>query len=280
MQTIRINNKKVFSSIARAAKFLGVQRSNLSNMMRGKRAITYKDLLVEKMDTPTVIAPKEAKGRARIPVIVDGKPYGSCLEAEKALGLSHCAISHAVSRGRTSTCGHKIELVYPSMAKTVKKPRANAVKVECITTGVVYDNMMEASRAANADEWTMSKKMEVSGGFIDACGNEYRRLTPMRTKNVYGDTGKTVKKGRGPNKRKTPKGFITIDESLVMAQKPGEPLMPVNKAVKTEIPQIVKDAINDKIIQLLKEKGVYDDVIALLEYGGFTSVKFNTNKNN
>lgn len=271
MQTIRVNNK-VFSSIARAAKFLGVQRSNLSNMMRGKRAITYKDLLVEKMDMPTVIAPKKVKGRARIPVIVDGKPYNSCLEAEEALGLSRCAISHAVSRGKTFVRGHKIELVYPSMAKTVKKTRANAVKVECITTGVVYDNMMEASRAANADEWTMSKKMEVSGGFIDACGNEYRRLTPMRTKNIYVDTGKTIKKARVFSNR-TVKPSLT-DQDVEIKKANHETAFPLDiPTKKTEVPQIVKDAINDKIIKLLKDKNIYDEIIELLNYGGFSSIK-------
>lgn len=284
-KSIRVNNK-VFDSISRAAKFIQVQRSNLSAMLRNKKAITYKDLYIEKLDAPTKkTTPTHTK--KSIPVIVDGKPYNSCTEAERILGLPSCSLSQTLRRGCKFYKNYKVEAVYPSELKTkrsIKRERKNAVKVECITTGVVYNNIMDASIAANADEWTMSKKMGVAGSFIDANGNEYRRLTPMRTKNVYKNTGKTVQNAGGSNKRKAPKGFVTVDESLIMAQKTGEPLFqvvdfpkPLEKAPvkeqKTEVPQIVKDAINDKIIKLLKDSNIYDEIIELLNYGGFSSIK-------
>lgn len=266
MQRIRVNNK-FFRSIAEAARFLHISKPYLHAKMQNKRAITYKDLLIEKVETQKTV--KKIKPRKRgIPVLMDGVMYSNCAEAERAIGVGSSTISDALRRGATSVRGHKIEAVYPSdiNKRKAKTPKKNAVKVKCITTGVVYNNIMEASAAANADVWTMSKKMEAAGGFIDANGNEYIRLTPMRTKNVYENTGKSVKHKRVYAPRCVKLGEPTVISIPPVAQKP-------------EVPQVVKDAINDKIIALLKEKGVYDDVIALLEYGGFTSVKFNTNKN-
>lgn len=291
MQRIRVNNK-FFRSIAEAARFLHISKPYLHAKMQNKKAITYKDLLIEKVETQKPV--KKIKPRKRgIPVLVDGKYYNNCAEAERAIGAASSTISDALRRGAPMVLGHTVEALMPSMIKKYpnkKDTRRNGTKVECITTGVVYKSINEAAAAANCDSWTMSKKMETSGGFVDAFGNEYRRLSPMATKNNYEDTGKTVQFKKSYAHRAPNKGFVTIDESLLMAQKTGEPLFPTVdfpkpldkapvKEQKTEVPQIVKDAINDKIIALLKEKGVYDDVIALLEYGGFTSVKFNTNKN-
>ena len=130
------------------------------------------------------------------------------------------------------------------------------------------------SRVAGADSWTMSKKMTTAGGFIDKNGNEYVRFSPMVSKNTYENTGKKLTKTRS---------FSTRKSQTVVKDFPPIPVDELPKEIiekdiqissKKEIPQVVKDAINDKIIALLKEKGVYDDIIALLEYGGFTTVKF------
>ena len=280
MQRIRVNNK-FFRSIAEAARFLHISKASLHENMKNKQAITYKDLLIEKVEEPK--EPKIKPRKRGIPVLVDGVLFDNCAAAERAIGCSSSTISDALRRGAKTVFGHKVEALYPSMLKKKKNTTnryGKSIKVECITTGVVYNSINEAASVANCDSWTMSKKMETSGGFVDARGNEYRRLTPMITKNTYEDTGKAVQFKKSYAHREPNKEFLTIDESLVIAQKPGEPLIPVGKEDKPDIPQVVKDAINDKIIALLKEKGVYDDVIALLEYGGFTSVKFNTNKNN
>lgn len=261
MQNVRVNNR-FFRSIAEAAKFLHMPRVTLSNKMHGKQAITHKDLLIEKIqDTPKPKHRNTGVKRASIPVMVDGVAYNSCAEAERAIGLPPCVISKALRCGQKHCCGHDIEPVFPSQVKKIEKK----CKVYCETTGIMYDSISEAAKVADVDNWTMDKKMEASGAFIDSKGNVYKRMTPMNTKNKYRDTGKRVK-----HKREYAPRSIKIAEPVVA-------IPPV--AQKPEVPQVVKDAINDKIIALLKEKGVYDDVIALLEYGGFTSVKFNTNKN-
>ena len=261
MQNIRVNNK-IFRSIADAAKFLRMPRVTLSEKMKNKQAITHKDLLIEKIqDTPKPKHRNTGVKRASIPVLVDGVAYNSCSEAERAVGLPPCVISKALRCNQRHCCGHDIEPVFPSQIKPIEKK----VKVYCETTGIMYDSIKEAAKVADVDNWTMGKKMEASGAFIDSKGNVYKRMTPMNTKNKYKDTGKSVKHKRAYAPRSVKLGEPTVVVPTV--------------AEKPVVPQIVRDAINDKIIQLLKEKGVYDDVIALLEYGGFTSVKFNTNKN-
>lgn len=261
MQAVKVNNR-IFNSIARAAKFLQMPRVTLSAKMKNKQAIVHKDLLIEKIqDTPKPKHRNTGVKRASIPVMVDGVAYNSCSEAERALGLPMCVISKALRCGQKHYCGHDIEPVFPSQVKKIEKK----CKVFCETTGVMYDSIREAAKVADVDNWTMGKKMEASGAFIDGKGRVYVRMTPMNTKNKYKDTGKSVKHKRAYAPR-----------SIKIAE-PVPSIPPV--APKPEVPQIVRDAINDKIITLLKEKGVYDDIIALLKYGGFTSVKFDPKQN-
>ena len=65
MQNIRVNNK-IFNSISKAAKFIGMQRSNLSVMLKDKKATTYKDLMIEKLDKPVVKKNKRGQGKNNI----------------------------------------------------------------------------------------------------------------------------------------------------------------------------------------------------------------------
>ena len=286
MQNIRVNNK-IFNSISKAAKFIGIQRSNLSVMLKDKKATTYKDLMIEKLDTPKTKKTKRGYSRC-VPVLVDNVAYNSIADAERALGLSENTLAKPLREGKKTYKGHTIEYVMPSQRKETSHKK---VQVVCITTGVVYNRLGDAALAAGADAWTMSKKMEASGGYIDANGNEYRRLTPMRTKNTYKDTGKKLKAKREYTPRPSRRGvklnitgaFVPIDTALNLANADArfpivdmpKPLTqaPVDK--KPEVPQIVKDAINDKIVDLLKKSNIYDQIIDLLNYGGFSTIKIN-----
>lgn len=104
----------------------------------------------------------------------------------------------------------------------------------------------------------------------------------MATKNNYEDTGKTVQFKKSYAHRETKESFVPIDTALGLPNTQRRfPIVdfpkPLNKAPvkeqKTEIPQIVKDAINDKIVQLLKDRGIYNEIIELLNYGGFSTIK-------
>jgi DNA-binding protein Fis len=271
MITVKINNK-VFNSISRAAKFLGINRPALSVMLKNKQATTYKDLLIEKLEVPSKTKDKTIHGgrRKATPIIVDGVAYNSCWEADKKFGFNIGTLSKKLNKGVKEYKGHKIEPVYPSMIKDIKP--TNTVRVYCVDTDTTFDTLSEAARFAGADGWTMSKKMETSGYFIDNAGRAYKRLSPMKTKNVYKDTGSTLMYQRAFAKRtvKNKKPEV-VDTPVVETPKP-EVKQPV------VLPNIVKEAINDKIIQLLKEKGIYDEIIELLNYGGFTSIKFDTTK--
>lgn len=273
MQNIRVNNK-IFDSISKAAKFIGIQRSNLSVMLKDKKATTYKDLMIERLDSPE----KKKTGRGnyrKIPVLVDGVAYNSIGDAEKSCGFPVNTLAKPLREGRKIYKGHTIEYVLPSQKD---KYSHKTVKVLCVTTGVTYNKLGDAAKVAGADKWTMSKKMEASGGYIDANGNEYRRLTPMITKNTYKDTGKKVRKytpktSRRGVKLNTKETFVPIDTALETAKSKREVLFPNAIDAKTQVPQVVKDAINDKIIKLLKDNGIYEQIVDLLNFGGFSSIK-------
>lgn len=253
-QAVYVDNK-LFGSVVGAANFLKTPVESLRAALRGKKAAIYKGLVIEKTDEQV----KKKKARngqtTRIPVMVDGVAYNSLIEAERTLGFPKSVLYTAIRTGKYKN--HKVEPVYPSM---ITRKAREGTPVYCKTTDKTFNSIKEAAKFANADNWTMSKKMKTSGGFVDKNGNEYVRLKPMDTKNTYNDTGKTVKIERGVAHR-TPNQ--TIKE----------------ETTKEDIPQVVKDAINEKIIALLKENGLYEDIIALLKYGGFTNVKFNINKN-
>lgn len=263
MQKIRINNK-FFRSLTKASEFLHLDKQFLSTKMKNKKAITYKDLLIEKVDVEKPIR-KPEHTRKGIPVLVDGIAYKNCSEAERALGLCKCSVSDALRRGSKKLLGHTIEAVYPSMINSRHKSK---VRVYNKTENKYFDSIREAASYANVDEWTMSKKMEFAGSFIDFNGNEYIRLEPMKTINVYKNTGKKLEIKKQPYTR-TPnmKGCVSLNEISF------DEINPIEPPKKEKIPQIVKDAINEKIINILKEKGLYEDIVNLLNYGGFSSIK-------
>lgn len=260
-------NGKIFNSMNKAAKFLRISVSTLADKLRNKEATVYKDILVEKAKTEPKPQPQSRLlKRKGIPVLVDGVMYNSCKEAESFLGCGFGSVSDAIrKRGKTIFLGHLIEPVYPSMVGKRQRKTNDAVKVLCKTTGITYNTITEAAKVAEADDWTMSKKMESAGSFIDKKGNEYVRLKPMKTKNNYENTGKILKY----NSARRFIGCETLEKVSFDNIKPIEPV----KEKKDDIPQIVKDAINEKIILMLKEKGLYEDIINLLNYGGFSTIK-------
>ena len=66
------------------------------------------------------------------------------------------------------------------------------IRVINTTKNIWFKSIQDAAAYAQADGWTMSKKMETSGSFIDNNGDEYIRETPMQTKNTYKTTGKKL----------------------------------------------------------------------------------------
>ena len=67
--------------------------------------------------------------------------------------------------------------------------------------------------------------------------------------------------------------FVPVDTALETAKSKREVLFPSPIDAKSQVPQVVKDAINDKIIKLLKDNGIYEQIVDLLNFGGFSSIK-------
>ena len=72
------------------------------------------------------------------------------------------------------------------------KPRKNSVKVFCETTNTIFPMLKTAAKEANADAWTMSKKMITDGAYIDEFGRKWVRLTPSTSTKQYAKTGQKL----------------------------------------------------------------------------------------
>lgn len=125
--------------------------------------------------------------------------------------------------------------------------RKYGCRVWCPTLDKWFNSIRAASRFAGANDWTMSKKMEVSGSFIDANGNKYIREYPMKTKNDYVDTGNTIKSVRtfkGRRKRKTANTEPTFTFQ--------------------ELPAPVQDLINSEISRMLVSNVPWEEIKAFM----------------
>lgn len=193
---------------------------------------------------------------------VNGKRFRSLSQAARYIRISTSRLSELLKNKKEFMFDNFRIQEIPKPKKP--KPKSKYCKVLQINTGKIFNTISEASRYAGVDSWTMSVKMETAGSFIDKNGNEYKRLSPMITKNKYVNTGKTIKLNH------VQRFFPTFDELVPVNHK-----IPVEtvKEKKDNVQQIVKDAINEKIILMLKEKGLYEDVVNLLNYGGFSTIK-------
>lgn len=259
-------NGKIFNSMNKAAKFLRISVSTLADRLRNKEATVYKDIFIEKAKKqPKYVFPKKERTTNRnIPILVDGVAYKTCAEAERSLGFPTNVLAGALKVGQKEYKKHKIEYVCPSDKEKIKRISKNNVGVQNITENIYFNSIRKAAEYAGVDDWSMSKKMETVGSFVDNKGNVYKRLKPMESKNKY-------KMGKKPTiNHPTQRFFPTFDELVPVNHKiPVEPV----KEKKDTVPQIVKDAINEKIILMLKEKGLYEDIVNLLNYGGFSTIK-------
>jgi len=125
-------------------------------------------------------------------------------------------------------------------------------QVVCITNGKKFESIEAAAKYAKAKRWTMNVKMSVAGGFVDSEGREYRRETPMKTKNNYRNTGKELKLIKKAYKMTGKKGSKPVDETTV------------NEVV--ENPNCVLEAaLWGHIARICEEHGCWEEVSALLE---------------
>lgn len=253
---------KYFPTMTKLAQWLGIPKMKLSNLFEGRDSIFYNGVTLKKTDPlpePKVIherKPKTNHDRKPKPVLVNGVAYNSCSEAERALKFPKCVLSGALNAGQKFYKGYAIEYGRPSDApeKDLRKVKTG---VYCTNLNKHFTSIQDASRFAKVDSWTMSKKMEFAGKFIDDVGNIYVREKPMKTINVYKNTGATLK-------RKVTKEYtrtVKVDDK--------EP-----ESLQNEVPQIVKDAITDKIKELFKNSELRDQITDLMKHAGFKKLIF------
>lgn len=130
----------------------------------------------------------------RIGVKVEDKTFNSLKDACEYLKIKYTGgLAHALNKGNTTYKGMTIEQV-PVASKRRNRKGKGGCPVICENLNVTFKTISEAAQYAQADGWTMSKKMQSSGKFIDQNGNVYKRMLPMKSKNTYADTGAALTK--------------------------------------------------------------------------------------
>lgn len=133
---------------------------------------------------------------------------------------------------------------------------SKGIKVYCKTIDKWFKNITTAARFAKANDWTMSKKMETAGSFIDKEGREYIRQKPMNTKNKYENTGKTIKRSNKKNKEQF---FPMIDEILKKPEK---------KIMFGDYPIVIQNLIEEHAKDMLKKGTPFAEVKSFLLKAG------------
>lgn len=100
---------------------------------------------------------------------------------------------------------------------------AKPVRVYCETLDIWFNTIKDAAKYAKVDAWSMSKKMDITGSFVDDEGNVYKRETPMKTRNIYNTTTNytSIKRGkysRKPNKKAETPDFVFADLPKVVQE--------------------------------------------------------------
>lgn len=117
------------------------------------------------------------------------------------------------------------------------------VKVYCKTLSKWFKSIRSAAKFAGVDDWSMSKKMETAGSFIDNNGNEYIREKPMKTKNQYENTGKTLKRKTDKRKRRKPLNQLLAEH----------PVKEKEEIIYGLLPKAVRDLIDERITEMCNQ---------------------------
>lgn len=89
-------------------------------------------------------------------------------------------------------------------------------KVKCVEDNTIYPSIAAAARVCKVSDWTMSVKMQTAGKF-EKDGKTYIRLSPMKTKNAYKNTGAAIQTERNKwlRRNKTIKEEVGVSSSAI-----------------------------------------------------------------
>lgn len=150
--------------------------------------------------------------------------------------------------------------------------------VVCETTGKVFKSIRAASRYAKANDWTMSLKMTAMGQFTDREGRVYKRLQPMKSKNIYTSSSDKVIRGT-KKKEKMSHGLPIVDlEPLPNIQRNVDFSGFIKKSQETqkkpECPEYLKKILIEHFTQVFKEKGIWQEISDVMDYLGLDEFRF------
>lgn len=196
-----------------------------------------------------------------IKVIVEGTVFDSINAAARYLNVHASNVwSAAHGSGKLKDLSIKFEKPEQSQALSLEKgyqvskhkyKKRGGCPVICETLNKKFKSINAAAKYAKVNDWTMSKKMETAGQFVDNDGNVYKRILPMNTKNVYTNTGDTLKKVHVVKHRRVNKTEV-----------------PVSNPIKTESgAKIARDILKGKITEYINNNDfkVAKDLLEVIE---------------
>jgi hypothetical protein len=150
--------------------------------------------------------------------------------------------------------------------KNIKNYKSSPVKM-VTKDGIekIFISITDAAKYAQVNSWTMSIKMQVWGYFQDANGNKYYRLDEMKTKNKYETSSPKMIHKQAKYKKKQVKTKEVKEETI--KEEPKKEVIKQQKIqsiiVETDDPVI--KMINERIVKILKDAGVYEEIKKLSE---------------
>lgn len=181
----------------------------------------------------------------KIAIRVENKTFNSLQDACAYLKIQHVAgLAHAVKHGNKQYKGLNIEVI-PTESKVKGKRDKRPCPVVCENLNLHFKTITAAAKYAQVDGWTMSKKMETAGQFVDSKGNVFKRLKAMKTKNVYENTGDTIKTSR-PFAHRTVKKKAYVQPEVKEVKPVVQPAQPINKL------ELARDVLKEKVIESVK----------------------------
>lgn len=149
--------------------------------------------------------------------------------------------------------------------KNIKNYRRSPVKmVTPQNIEKMFVSISDAAKYAKINSWTMSIKMQVWGYFQDANGNKYYRLDEMKTKNKYETSSPKMIHKQTKYKRKSVK-TKEIKEENIKEEPKKEVIKQKIQSIVVETDDPVIKMINERIVKILKDAGVYEEIKKLSE---------------
>lgn len=155
---------------------------------------------------------------------------------------------------------------------------AKNIKVYCEKTGKEFNSLKDAAKELGLDSWTLSRKIESNGFFVDENGNKWKKTEKMKTKNKYKKTTPYYKEmkhrifgHRKPNKSKVPNIDGQFDAGLSLF-----PIVSLDKKPRKN--RELEQSVIRVVEYMLKNNGAIDKIKELLNLCDLDEIKLTIKK--